>query len=60
MDDVYLAGVLKWKAEALRCTDPGRRPVLARMAGPNIGSTAEWRYAENLDLFGASCYPVVG
>lgn len=30
------------------------------MAGPNIDSTAEWRYAENLDLFGASCYPSWG
>ena len=60
MDDVYLVDVLRWKAEALRRSDPGRRPVMAHMSSPTIGRAAEWRYAEVLDVFGSSTYPSWG
>jgi beta-galactosidase GanA len=60
MDDVYLRFVLRWKAEAFRRSDPLHRRILAHMGGPTIGSTAEWRYAEELDVFGSSCYPAWG
>ena len=57
MDDVYLADALRWKAEAFRRSDPQRRPILAHVAEPTIGSTRDWRYAEVLDVFGSSEYP---
>ncbi len=57
MDDVYLSFVLRWKAEAFRRSDPLHRRILAHRGGPTIGSAAEWRYAEELDVFGSSCYP---
>jgi beta-galactosidase len=60
MDDVYLTDALRWKAEAFRRSDPGRRPVLAHIASPTIGSTSSWRYAEALDIFGSSAYPAWG
>jgi beta-galactosidase len=57
MDDVYLAGVLKWKAEALRRTDPGKRPVFAHASDALYGSSQQWRWAESLNFFGSSSYP---
>jgi beta-galactosidase len=58
MDDVYLAEVLKWKGDALRRSDPRHRPILAHVAGGSTaGGTREWRFAEQLDILGSSCYP---
>src|SRR5262245_2037911 len=57
MDDVYLSDALRWKAEAFRQSDPKRRPILAHTGSPNIGSTADWRHAEAVDIFGSSAYP---
>jgi len=57
MDDVYLSSVLKWRADAFRRGDPLHRRILAHMGGPTIGGTPEWRYAEQLDILGSSCYP---
>ena len=57
MDDVYLAFSLKWKADAFRRSDPSHRPILAHMGGIVTGSPREWRYAEELDVLGSSCYP---
>ena len=60
MDDVYITGVLRFKAEAFRRNDPGHRPVLAHTASPTYGGTAEWRYAGVLDVIGSSAYPAWG
>lgn len=60
MDDVYITGVLRFKAEAFRRSDPGRRPVLAHTNAPTYGGTAEWRYAAVLDVIGSSAYPAWG
>jgi hypothetical protein len=57
MDDVYLSFVLKWKGDAFRHSDPLHRPILAHVGGVTVGSTREWRYAQQLDIFGSSCYP---
>jgi beta-galactosidase len=57
MDDVYLSFVLKWKADAFRRSDPLHHPILAHVGGVTTGSTREWRYAEQLDTLGSSCYP---
>jgi hypothetical protein len=57
MDDVYLSLVLQWKAEAFRRSDPMHRRILAHMGGPTLSGTPEWRYAEQLDVLGCSCYP---
>jgi beta-galactosidase len=57
MDDVYLSFNLKWKADAFRRSDPSHRPILAHVGGVTTGSTREWRYAEQLDVLGSSCYP---
>ncbi len=60
MDDIYLADVLKWKGDAFRRSDPLHRPILAHVGGVTTGSTREWRYAEQLDILGSSCYPAWG
>lgn len=57
MDDVYLSFVLQWRAEAFRRSDPMHRRILAHMGGPTVSGTPEWRYAEQLDVLGSSCYP---
>ena len=57
MEDVYLPWVLRWKAEALRRSDPQRRPVFAHADGPAIGSGQQWLQAEALDFYGCSNYP---
>lgn len=57
MDDVYLSETVKWKADAFRRTDPMHRPILAHVGSATIGGTRDWRYAEQLDVFGCSCYP---
>ena len=57
MDDVYLSDVLKWKGDAFRHTDPLHRPILAHVGGITVAGTREWRYAEQLDVLGSSCYP---
>lgn len=59
MEDVYLADVLRWKAEAFRRGDPQKRPVMAHMPGSSsiIGSTATWGFARSVDIFGTSLYP---
>ncbi len=57
MDDVYFAAALRWKGTALRRSDPGRRPILAHVAGVTLGGSNDRRYAEALDIFGVSCYP---
>ena len=57
MDDVYLSFVLQWKAEAFRRSDPMHRRILAHVGEPAISGTPEWRYAEQLDVLGSSCYP---
>jgi beta-galactosidase GanA len=60
MDDVYLTDVLKWKGDAFRRSDPLHHPILAHVGGTTEGSTREWRYAEQLDVLGSSCYPAWG
>ena len=57
MDDVYFVTALRWKGDALRRSDPSHRPILAHVAGVTLGGSNDWRYAETLDIFGASCYP---
>jgi len=57
MDDVYLTEALKWKGDAFRRSDPGKRPILAHVGRITTGSSREWRYGEPLDILGASCYP---
>jgi beta-galactosidase len=57
MENVYISNVLRWKAEVLRRSDPDHRPVFAHADAALIGSGQQWRHAESLDLFGASCYP---
>jgi beta-galactosidase len=57
MDDAYLSFVLNWKAAAFRRADPMSRPILAHVSSVTLGSTREWRYAEQVDIFGSSCYP---
>jgi beta-galactosidase GanA len=57
MEDVYLAEVLHWKAEAFRRSDVGRRPILAHTPGPTAGSTADWAYSRSVDIYGTSLYP---
>jgi beta-galactosidase GanA len=57
MDDVYLSDSVKWKADAFRRSDPMRRPILAHVGWVTLGGTRDWRYAEELDVFGSSCYP---
>lgn len=60
MEDQYLSDALRWKAEAFRRSDPSRRPVMAHTPGSNFGSTADWSYARNLDVYGTSMYPSWG
>jgi len=57
MDDDYLSFSLKWKVDALRRTAGARRPILAHVANVTLGSTKEWRYSQELDILGSSCYP---
>ena len=57
MDDVYLSFNLQWKADVFRRVDPLHRPILAHLGGVTVGGTREWRYAEQLDILGSSCYP---
>lgn len=57
MENVYLARGLRWKAEALRRTDPQKRRILAHTGGPRLGSSADWRMARELDVYGSSNYP---
>ena len=57
MDDVYLSFVLKWRADAFRRSDPLHRRILSHLGGPIISGTTEWRYAEQVDVLGSSCYP---
>ena len=57
MDDVYLAEALRWKADALRRSDPHHRPVFAHQDKPIVGSSQHWRHARALDFFGGSTYP---
>jgi hypothetical protein len=57
MDDVYLSSVLRWRAEAFRRSDPMHRRILAHMGEATVSGTPEWRYAEQLDILGSSCYP---
>jgi beta-galactosidase len=57
MDDAYLSLNLKWKADVFRRTDALHRPILAHVGGVTPGSTREWRYGEELDILGSSCYP---
>lgn len=57
MDDIYFSEALKWKADAFRRSDPLHRPILAHVANTTPGSTREWRYVEQLDILGSSCYP---
>lgn len=60
MDDVYLVGVTKWKANVLRENDPKHRPVMCHMSNPGgvaVGSGISWYLAQAVDLFGVSFYP---
>lgn len=57
MDDVYITRALEWKTQTLKEHDPGQRPVFSHVGGPQIGSTAEWRWAQVGDFFGNSNYP---
>ncbi|MCY3019910.1 MAG: beta-galactosidase [Planctomycetota bacterium] len=57
MDDVYLAWVLHWKAAAFETYDPHRRPVMAHVASPTVGSGSAWRWAAEQPIFGSSSYP---
>ena len=56
-ENVHLAEALRWKAEAFRRSDPGRRRILAHSASPRYGGSADWRLARALDVYGSSCYP---
>jgi beta-galactosidase GanA len=55
--DVYLSEGLRWKADALRRSDPHKRPVLAHTGSPSLGGSADWRFARELDVYGSSNYP---
>ena len=58
MDDVYLSFSVRWKADAFRKSDPLHRPILAHIGGVNsFGSSTTWRYAQEVDVLGSSCYP---
>ncbi len=57
MEDVYLSGVLRWKAEALHASDPLSRPVFAHSDSATLGSSQQWNQARSLDFFGGSEYP---
>lgn len=57
MDEVYLAGVVRWKADILRRNDPKHRPVMCHVGRPTIGSGIDWHLAKAVDLFGTSSYP---
>lgn len=57
MENVYLPWVLRWKAEALRRSDPQQRPIFAHADGATIGSGQQWLQAEALDFYGCSNYP---
>ncbi len=48
---------LRWKANAFRRSDPGKRRILAHSAGPQYGSSVDWRWARERDIYGSSCYP---
>lgn len=56
-ENVYLAEALRFKAEAFRQSDPGRRRILAHTGTPRYGGSADWRLARALDVYGSSCYP---
>lgn len=60
MEDVYLPAALLWKADAFRRSDPLHRPVMAHAGSPTYGSSADWRHAEPLDIYGSSAYPSWG
>lgn len=57
MDVVYLAGVVKQRADVLRKNDPMGRPVMAHVDAPTLGAGRDWAYAKELDVFGTSFYP---
>lgn len=56
-EDVYLSEGLRWKADALRRSDPHKRPILAHTGSPSLGGSADWRFAKELDIYGSSDYP---
>ena len=57
MENAYLAGGLGFKAEAFRRSDPLHRRILAHTGGPRYGSSADWRLARAVDVYGSSAYP---
>ncbi|GAA3148400.1 beta-galactosidase GanA [Kribbella aluminosa] len=57
MENVYLAGVLEWKTDVLKASDPRSRPVFAHVGHPTVASGQEWRWAAAGDFFGSSNYP---
>ena len=57
MDVIYLADVVKWRADVLRKNDPLHRPAMAHVGAPTIGSGRDWAYAKGLEVFGTSFYP---
>lgn len=57
MDVVSVGEAARWKAAAFREADPRRRPIMAHANGPLVGSTRDWSYAKELDVYGTSSYP---
>lgn len=59
-DNIKIGHVLRSRAEAIRASDPLKRPVFAHKGGPLIGSGQDWTYARCQDFLGSSCYPAWG
>jgi beta-galactosidase GanA len=57
MENVYLADALRFKADAFRRSDPGKRRILAHTGGPRYGGSADWRLSRSVDIYGCSAYP---
>ena len=56
MEDVYLPGKIRWRAEVFRKNDPLRRPVIVH-GGGDIGSGRGWELAKCGEILGTSFYP---
>ncbi len=60
MENVQIGHVLKMRAQAIRESDPLKRPVFAHKGGPQISSGVDWTYARCQDFVGSSTYPAWG
>ncbi|MCD6442998.1 MAG: beta-galactosidase [Thermotogae bacterium] len=57
MDVVYIKNILSWRYRVVKENDPKKRPVMAHVDKPTIGSIRDEEYSEVLDIFGVSFYP---